>query len=44
MPILEAIADMNPDAMETFTRRAWGDVDLGSEGPHWPPGLHDRRI
>jgi len=29
MPILEAIADMNPDAMETFTPKGMGgDADL----------------
>ena len=29
MPILEMVADMNPEAMETFTPRAMGgDVDL----------------
>ena len=45
MPLLERIADMNPDAMETFTPAAMGgDARLAeAKRADWRPRVHDRR-
>ena len=46
MPILELIAAMEPDAMETFTPKGMGgDVDLAqAKARHRGQGVHDRRL